>query len=72
MKALFKDSWDSLGSRTFMRKLREEGFQIGRDRTRRLMKTLNLKFIPKRKYKATTNSRHLLLVAELACFFFLP
>ena len=49
MKALFKASRDSLGSRTMARKLREEGFQIGRDRTRRLMKALNLKAKPKRK-----------------------
>jgi len=64
MKALFRASRDSLGSRTMMRKLREEGFQIGRDRTRRLMKALNLKVKLKRKYKATTDSKHQLPVAE--------
>ena len=37
MKALFSASRDSLGSRTLMRNLREEGFEIGRNRTRRLM-----------------------------------
>ena len=42
MKVLFKASRKSLGSRTLARKLREEGFKIGRDRTWRLMKTLNL------------------------------
>ncbi len=30
MKALFKQSRDSLGNREMMKKLREEGFQIGR------------------------------------------
>lgn len=64
MKALFKASRQSLGSRTLGRKLREEGFEIGRDRTRRLMKALNLKVKVKRKYKATTDSKHQLPVAE--------
>jgi transposase InsO family protein len=64
MKALFKASRESLGSRTMVRKLREEGFRIGRGRTRRLMKALNLKAKQKRKYKATTDSKHNLPVAE--------
>ena len=64
MKVLFKASRDSLGSRTMTRKLREEGFQIGRDRTRCLMKALNLMVKQKRKYKATTDSKHQLPVAE--------
>ena len=64
MKALFGASRESLGSRTLARKLREEGFEIGRDRTRRLMKALNLRVKPKRKHKATTDSKHQLPVAE--------
>jgi len=64
MKELFRASRDSLGSRTMMQHLREEGFEIGRDRTRRLMKALNLKVKQKRKYKVTTDSRHNLQVAE--------
>jgi hypothetical protein len=64
MKALFRASRESLGSRTMMRKLREEGFSIGRDRTRRLMKVLNLRVKQKRKYKATTDSKHPLPIAE--------
>lgn len=64
MKALFRASRDSLGSRTMMQHLREEGFEIGRDRTRRLMQVLNLKVKHKRKYKVTTDSRHNLQVAE--------
>ena len=47
-----------------MKNLREEDFVIGRDRTRRLMKALNLKVKQKRKYKATTDSKHNLPVAE--------
>jgi putative transposase len=43
MKALFKRSRDSLGSREMMKKLREEGFEIGRYRVRNIMVKLNLK-----------------------------
>jgi len=64
MKELFRSSRDSLGSRTLMGNLREEGFKIGRYRTRRLMKVLNLKVKQKRKYKVTTDSKHHLSVAE--------
>jgi len=64
MKELFVASRESLGSRTLMENLRLEGFDIGRDRTRRLMKSMNLKVKQKRKYKATTDSKHSLPVAE--------
>ena len=64
MKDLFRASRDSLGSRTLMENLREEGFKIGRDRTRHLMKVLNLKVKQKCKYKVTTDSKHHLPVAE--------
>ena len=64
MKELFKASRDSLGSRTLGENLRDEGFKTGRDRTRRLMKALNLKVKQKRKYKVTTDSKHHLPVAE--------
>jgi putative transposase len=64
MKALFTASRDSLGSRTMMKNLREEGFQIGRERTRRLMKAMELIVKHKRKYKVTTDSKHPFPVAE--------
>jgi putative transposase len=64
MKALFAASRDSLGSRTMAKNLRQEGFEIGRDKTRRLMKALNLKVKQKRKYKVTTDSKHKLPVAQ--------
>ena len=64
MKALFADSRQSLGSRTMSKKLREEGFEVGRYRVRRLMKKLGLVVKPKRRYKATTDSKHQLPVAE--------
>ena len=64
MKALFAASRGSLGSRMLMNNLNQEGFQIGRERTRRLMKTLNLKVRHKRKYKVTTDRKHRLPVAK--------
>jgi transposase InsO family protein len=64
MKELFAASRGSLGSRTMMKNLREEGFEIGRDRTRRLMKRLKLTVRQKRKYRVTTDSNHSLPVAE--------
>lgn len=63
VKALFAASRGSLGSRTMMKNLRQEGFEIGRDRTRRLMKRLNLKVRQKRKYRVTMDSNHSLPVA---------
>lgn len=64
MKELFAASRVSLGSRMMMKNLREEGFEIGRDKTRRLMKLLKLKVKQKRKYKVTTDINHKLLLAE--------
>lgn len=63
MKELFVASRDSLGSRTMMKNLRQEGFEIGREKTRRLMRVLKLKVKQKRKYKVTTDSKHRLPVA---------
>ena len=64
MKALFAASRDSLGSRTMAKNLRQEGFEIGRNKTRRLMKQLQLKVKQKRKYKVTTDSKHNFPVAK--------
>lgn len=58
MKALFNQSRDSLGSREMTKKLREEGFIIGRYRVRSLMKKLNLIVRQRVAYKATTNRKH--------------
>ena len=64
MKALFVASRGSLGSRTMAKNLRQEGFDIGRDKARRMMKRLGLQVKPKRKYKVTTDSNHQLPVAK--------
>ena len=58
IKALFKQSRESLGSREMMKKLREEGFQIGRYKVRNLMKKLNLKVTQRIAYKVTTKRDH--------------
>ena len=57
-KALFKASRQSLGSRDLSKKLREEGFQIGRYRTRTMMRQLNLKVAQRVAYKVTTKRKH--------------
>ena len=44
-KVLFKASRNSLSSWELCKKLREEGFKIGREKTRELMQRLNLKVI---------------------------
>ena len=46
MKQLFEQSRESLGSREMMKKLREEGFEIGRHRVRRLIVNGNVKMTP--------------------------
>lgn len=64
MKALFAASRGSLGSRMMRENLRGEGFEIGRERVRRLMKQLNLQVKRKRRYQVTTDSKHTLPVAR--------
>lgn len=54
MKALFTRSRDSLGSREMMKKLRGEGFTIGRYKVRSLMVKLNLIVRQRVAYKVTT------------------
>jgi putative transposase len=64
MKHLFEQSRDSLGSRGMAKKLREEGFNIGRERTRTLMKKLNLVVKQRVAYKVTTKRKHSDSVAD--------
>lgn len=64
MKALFTASRNSLGSRTLVKNLCAEGFAIGRERTRTLMKAMHLIVKQKRKYKVTTDSKHDFPVAD--------
>lgn len=64
MKSLFKESRRSLGSRQLMKKLRKEGFKIGRYKTRRLMKEQGLEVKRKKRFVLTTDSKHKEPVAE--------
>jgi len=64
VKSLFAESRESLGSRQMMKQLRKEGFEIGRYQTRSLMKKLGLVVKRKKRFVLTTDSRHLLPVAE--------
>jgi len=57
MKHLFEQSRNSLGSREMMKKLREEGFTIGRYRVRKLMKKLGLIVTQRIAYKVTTKRK---------------
>ena len=64
IKQLFSASRGSLGSREMVKKLRKEGFQIGRYRVRTLMKRLKLKVIQRQAYKVTTQRKHSHQVAD--------
>ena len=52
------------GSRGLMKKLREEGFEIGRYRVRKLMAKLGLVVQQRVAYKTTTQRKHTDAVAE--------
>lgn len=64
MKELFHASRGSLGSRELAKKLRKEGFTISRERTRKLMKNLNLVVKQRVAYKVTTKRKHSDQVAD--------
>lgn len=58
MKKLFELSRESLGSREMMKKLRGEGYEIGRYRVRKLMKQMKLIVRQRVAYKVTTKRKH--------------
>lgn len=64
MKMLFTASRGSLGSREMMKKLRKEGYCIGRYKVRKLMKKLNLVVKQRTAYKVTTQRKHTDAVAD--------
>lgn len=57
IKALFERSRSSLGSREMVKKLREEGVEIGRYRVRNLMKKMNLAVSQRIAYRGMTNRK---------------
>ena len=63
-KVLFKESRQSLGSRQLMKKLRKEGFEVGRDKVIRLMDKLGLQVKQRIAYKVTIMRKHSHSVAD--------
>lgn len=63
-KELFKKSRQSLGSRELSKKLNQEGFRIGRYKTRNIMRQLKLVVKQRVAYKVTTKRKHSDAVAD--------
>ena len=63
-KRLFKRSRGSWGSRQLAKSLRQEGFIIGRYRTRTIMRKLGLVVTQRQAYKVTTKRKHSDSVAD--------
>ena len=53
-----------MGSRELLKKLRKEGFTLGRHKVRTLMEKLGLKVIQRQAYKVTTMRKHSHQVAD--------
>jgi len=64
VKELFGKSRASLGSREMTKKLRAEGFIVGRHRVRSIMSKLGLKVTQRVAYKVTTKRKHSDSVAD--------
>ncbi|MDT3297780.1 IS3 family transposase, partial [Shewanella sp. SP2S2-6] len=60
----FKQSRGSLGNREMVKKLRKEGYQVGRYFVRKIMHRLRLKAAQRRAYKVTTQRKHSDAVAD--------
>jgi transposase InsO family protein len=61
---IYRNSRKTYGSPRVHQKLVREGYPIGRKRVERLMLELAIQAVAKKKYKATTDSRHTQPVAE--------
>lgn len=64
VKWLFKQSRQSFGNREMTKKLREEGFSVGRYKVRTVMNRLSLKVTQRVAYKVTTKRKHSDSVAD--------
>ena len=64
IKEIFDMSKASYGSRKIVKHLNDEGHQIGRYKVRRIMRQLGLKAKTPKRFKLTTDSRHLFAVAD--------
>jgi len=63
IKEIFKESKGTYGSRRMVKKLKSEGYAIGRYRIRNLMRKLKLKAKTPKRYKVTTDSNHSYTIA---------
>src|SRR4051812_48853753 len=63
IRSAFILSHETYGSPRMTRELQDEGLQVGRRRTARLMRENGLKARQKRRFKRTTDSHHSFLVA---------
>ncbi len=64
VRQLFKKSRGSLGNREMVKKLRKEGYQVGRYAVRTMMQRLRLKVTQRQAYKVTTQRKHSDAVAD--------
>ena len=64
IKAAHKRTRETFGPERLQRDLREQGVEVGISRIRRIRKKLGIRCKQKRKFKATTDSKHALPVAE--------
>ena len=64
VKAIHKASGQSYGSRRIGKALRDDGEMVGRYQTRTLMREAGIEVKVKRRYKATTDSKHQYPLAE--------
>jgi putative transposase len=64
IKAAHKRTRETCGPERLQHELKEQGVEIGICRIRRIRKKLGLRCKQKRKFKATTDSKHAFPVAE--------
>jgi transposase InsO family protein len=63
IKALFKQGRENYGTRCLKKALKQKGWHVSRRRIARLMRQAGLACKTKRKFKATTDSKHNLPIA---------
>ena len=63
IKEIFNESKGTYGSRRMVKKLKSEGYDVGRYRIRNLMRKIKLKAKTPKRYKVTTDSNHSYTIA---------
>jgi transposase InsO family protein len=64
IRSVFEASRQTYGSPRILRDLREEGFICGKHRVARLMRRAGIRAVTPRRFVATTDSKHMLPVAD--------